>query len=350
MGPFGGGRLYRVLIACVITAGIALAPFPAAADDCKRIQNILILFDASGFMKDKGRYEFFMKNMGFFDQAMPLTADGFFNVGLRYYGFKVGMGCESTESILGIQPWDRERFLNAFPKHLSYGVSALSAGLRAAADEVSQAEGKSIIIVIGGGMESCTADPIKTADQIAQNNPDLEIHTFQVADYQEGTFFLKGIAEKCGGTYNNLRQMGSQAGWHAWMKRYLVQPCATPNTQAKEAVTGVGPVVFDYNSFSVRSNDPAIDSRNLAALDLVGKYLQHNPESRLRLHGFTDGKGGQAYNIKLSQRRAEAVALFLHQTYNIPAQRMAVVPHGVDLQTAGPGSYGGTRRVEFEFF
>ncbi len=66
------------------------------ADDCRRVANILVLFDASGYMKEKDRYQQFLTQMGYFVQGIPLTADGFFNVGLRHYGLKVGMGCEST--------------------------------------------------------------------------------------------------------------------------------------------------------------------------------------------------------------------------------------------------------------
>ncbi len=62
------------------------------ADDCKRIPNILVLFDASGYMRNKGLYETLIQQMNFFSQAFPLTADGFFNVGLRHYGLKVGIG------------------------------------------------------------------------------------------------------------------------------------------------------------------------------------------------------------------------------------------------------------------
>ncbi|MDQ1285737.1 MAG: hypothetical protein QG663_1155, partial [Thermodesulfobacteriota bacterium] len=58
----------------------------AYGDDCRRVLNILILFDASGFMKEKDHYEVLLKQMQYFEKAIPLTADGFFNVGLRHYG------------------------------------------------------------------------------------------------------------------------------------------------------------------------------------------------------------------------------------------------------------------------
>jgi outer membrane protein OmpA-like peptidoglycan-associated protein len=292
--------------------------------------------------------------MRFFAEAMPVTADGFFNVGLRHYGLKVGLGCNNTQSILAIQPWDPERFLNSFPRSVSYGVSSLSAGMRAAADEIGAAPGKGIIVLVGGGIESCKADPIKIADRIAYNNPDLEIHTFQIGNSQEGRFFLKSIAQKCGGTYHNVSTMNSSAGWHDWMKSHLVVPCGPSVPQSGGApVPQVPPVTFDFNSFTVRSKDPAANAANLASLEAVARFLGEHPSSRVVLHGYTDGKGRQEYNLKLSRRRAEAVARYLTRTYRIPPARIGIIAHGVSPDMAPrPSPMGGRerRRVEFELF
>ncbi len=123
MGYFFRDWLHPSVVVCL---ALILYFFPTSslnADDCKRVSNILVLFDASGYMKEKDRYQLLLTQMGFFEKGMPVTADGFFNVGLRHYGLKVGMGCENTESILAVQQWDPEKFLNAFPKTVSYGVS-----------------------------------------------------------------------------------------------------------------------------------------------------------------------------------------------------------------------------------
>jgi len=320
------------------------------ADDCRRLQNILVLFDASGYMKEKGRYKILLKQMNYFTDAMPLTMDGFFDVGLRHYGLKVGMGCDNTESVLAVQPWDPERFLNSFPKTVSYGVSSLSGGMRAAAEEVASLPGKSIILLVGGGIESCKSDPIKIADRIAFNNPDLEIHTFQIGNSQEGRFFLKAIAKKCNGTYNDVRGMSSPAGWHAWMRGHLVVPCGPSGpAEAQLPARQIGPVVFDFNSFSVGSKDPAVDAANRASLDAVGQFLKANPSARVVLHGFTDGKGNQQFNLKLSRKRAEAVSRHLSVTHGVPQSQIAIIAHGI-AQDASRARPGARRRVEFEIF
>ncbi|MFH0822979.1 MAG: OmpA family protein [Pseudomonadota bacterium] len=352
-----GQTLRRSLFFTALVLILCFSSSWAPADDCRRVRNLLVLFDASGFMKEKNRYQMFMETMKNFQRAMPLTADGFFNVGLRHYGLKVGLGCNNTESILSSQPWDPERFINSFPKSLSYGMSSLSAGLRAAADEVAGLDGKTVIILIGGGLESCKLDPVKTADQIAFNNPDLEIHTFQVGTEPEGKFFLEKIANKGRGTFNRGREMDSSAGWFAWMKANLLVPCGGASrvpgaaAPAVPAHPPVAPIIFDGNGFSVRSKTPAVNSSNQASLQAVGMFLRENPSAKTALHGYSDGKGSAEVNLKTSRKRAEAVAAYLISTYGIHSSRIGVIAHGAadGGSGTGPSFTRAGRRVEIEF-
>lgn len=336
---------------------VALSVFfliaPSWADDCKRVQNILILFDTSGYMKEKNRYEKLLQQASFFAQGMPLTADGFFNVGLRHYGLKVGLGCENTEAISAVQAWDPERFLNSFPKTVSYGTSALAAGLRAAADDLAGAEGKSIIVVLGGGLDSCKgSDPIQIAERVCQNNPDLEIHTFQLGNSPDGKYIMQGIAAKGKGTYHWAEEFSSSANWHAWMKQYMCKPCPgpTPASQAKEPET-VAVVTFDPDSFSVRSKDPVADAANVAALQAVVNALRANPQAKLIIHGFTTAKGSLDSQIASSKKRAEIVAKHLISGYKVSPGQISVVARGPAPSTLAvpPGAqHRFARRVEFE--
>ncbi len=326
-----------------------VAPPQSTADDCKRIDNIVVLFDASGFMNQRDYWKMFLEQMNLFRRAIPLTADGFFNVALRHYGYKVGMECHSTESIFGLSQWDPERFINSFPQHVSYGTSALSAGLRGAVEDLAGISGKSAILVIGGGLESCKEDPIKTTEQIMFSNPDLEIHTFQIGGMQDGRFFLANIAKKGKGTYQRLRPTNSPSQWYAWMKRHLVMKCPvaappTPAGQLAEPVFGV--VVFDNNSFSLKSGDPVQTARNQATTAQVVQYLASNPKFRLVLHGYSSGRGAQKHNYELSRKRAEAVAHYINRTFGVPLDRMSAVAHGETEASRAPGKP--PRRVEFE--
>ncbi len=233
--------------------------------------------------------------------------------------------------------------MNAFPKSISHGVSSLSAGLKAAGEEVAGLSGKTAILVVGSGIESCRMDPIKITQQVVANNPDLEIHTFQLGGGTEGSFFLRGIAELGRGTYTSLDDAKSPALWHAWMKKHLVMRCPT-TVQSPGAVAAetVGPITFDPHSVSVRSKKPPVDATNLANLQAVAQILKASPTARVVLHGYSaEGKGSVKQSLRMARKRAEAVAHFLVTTYGIPSSQLGLVAHGADKDKPG-------RTVEFE--
>jgi OOP family OmpA-OmpF porin len=63
-------------------------------------------------------------------------------------------------------------------------------------------------------------------------------------------------------------------------------------------------------------------------LDEMAKLLREQPKLNVVIVGHTDSQGGYDYNMSLSKKRADAVALALARTYKIPASR---------LRTAGVG-------------
>ena len=83
---------------------------------------------------------------------------------------------------------------------------------------------------------------------------------------------------------------------------------------------------FDFDSAE-------LTARNKASLDSIAGYLRRNPKSRLRIEGHTDAVGASAYNVRLSERRAEAVRAHL-AALGVPAERTET------------GHYGATRPLE----
>ena len=81
-------------------------------------------------------------------------------------------------------------------------------------------------------------------------------------------------------------------------------------------------IYFDFDKADVKpESDPQIAE--------IAKLLEQRPELNVYVVGHTDGKGTQDYNLKLSQRRAEAVAELLASRHQIAAER--VVPAGVGM-------------------
>ena len=57
------------------------------------------------------------------------------------------------------------------------------------------------------------------------------------------------------------------------------------------------------------------------AIDFVKKY----PDSKFSVEGYTDDRGSDEYNLKLSERRAQAVKKYLEDNGHVKAARITAV-------------------------
>src|SRR5438552_3386501 len=73
-----------------------------------------------------------------------------------------------------------------------------------------------------------------------------------------------------------------------------------------------GDVLFDYDKATLK---PAAEE----ALKKVAVVLSQFPESIVTVEGYTDSKGSKAFNMQLSQERANAVKDWLVKDGNVPA-------------------------------
>lgn len=100
-------------------------------------------------------------------------------------------------------------------------------------------------------------------------------------------------------------------------------------------------VNFDFDKSDIRP-----DSRPV--LDEAAEILKANPEVRISIEGHTDALGSDAYNEKLSVRRAEAVFRYLVNR-GVAPERMEVVGYGESRPVADNETEQGraqNRRVE----
>lgn len=122
---------------------------------------------------------------------------------------------------------------------------------------------------------------------------------------------------------------------------------STADRQQVAAIAKTRPTVdleinFEYNSAAV---SPSAESQ----LHSLGKALTSSDlaGSVFMLGGHTDAKGSDAYNQKLSERRAETVKAFLINTYRIPAENLVSAGYGEsDLKNKADPNAAENRRVQ----
>ena len=96
-------------------------------------------------------------------------------------------------------------------------------------------------------------------------------------------------------------------------------------------------VLFDFDKADIRA-DAATALAQFATI--IGAY----PGGRVELEGHTDAKGDDAYNQKLSERRAQSVASWLTAKHGVDAGRLAIRGWGEAKPVADNATDAGRQR------
>jgi outer membrane protein OmpA-like peptidoglycan-associated protein len=92
-----------------------------------------------------------------------------------------------------------------------------------------------------------------------------------------------------------------------------------------------------------------IQARSEPVIGEIAQIMRENPSWHFQIEGHTDSDGGAAYNLALSQRRAQAVVDDLTKRYEIARSRMIAKGYGLTRPIASNATDEGkalNRRVE----
>lgn len=115
------------------------------------------------------------------------------------------------------------------------------------------------------------------------------------------------------------------------------------------AVRDLAPAV-NLDTITFATGSAAITPDQAADLLALGEYMSaaiaDDPQEIFLIEGHTDAVGSAAYNLALSDRRAETVALALTEYFDVPPQNMVIQGYGEEF-LLGPTleSERGNRRV-----
>jgi len=205
----------RALGLCCALLALALT---ARADDS---ENILIVLDASGSMAGRMNGQVKMELAQRVVKDLVENMPGEMNVGLLVYGSKSAVGkrdCKDIDLLRPVQKVDPQA-LDAALAHVSpHGMTPIGASLERAAEALKGLPGRSTIVLVSDGTETCGADPCAVAQNVrATTGIDVRVHVvgLDVASGERGT--LECVAKGGGGTYypvadeKELRSALSQA-------------------------------------------------------------------------------------------------------------------------------------------
>jgi outer membrane protein OmpA-like peptidoglycan-associated protein len=128
-------------------------------------------------------------------------------------------------------------------------------------------------------------------------------------------------------------------------------------TFAQQGIDHLGQTVDSMNKFQMAKSESVLFAFNSDVLTVEGKMQLDDLGNQakgmnryaIEVQGFTDKSGAATYNEELSQRRAQAVARYLANNFQIPVREISVLGSGYASPVADDKSRDGrkmNRRVE----
>ncbi|MFZ3122925.1 MAG: OmpA family protein [Thermodesulfovibrionales bacterium] len=94
-----------------------------------------------------------------------------------------------------------------------------------------------------------------------------------------------------------------------------------PKIEEKVIVLAFEDIHFDFDKSTLTKEAQVILKRNI-------QVLKDNPKTKVRIAGYTSASGTEAYNQKLSERRANAVKAYLINEGIITPDRLSTIGYG----------------------
>lgn len=102
--------------------------------------------------------------------------------------------------------------------------------------------------------------------------------------------------------------------------------------------------VASEKSIPFKFNSANLDKSYMADLDEIAAVLMKNPDSLIVLEGHTDATGDHEYNVKLGERRVDAVRRYLGVEKNVPVYKIHMISFGAARPIADNKSKDGREK------
>lgn len=287
-----------------------------------------------------------------FNKTIPAIS---LSSGLRSFGFGPCLHWGSTYLNQPVQSYSQSGFESAIASlQCSSGGTPLADALTDSSSDLAGAPGNVALIVFSDGQDE--SSPVPAAEALkAQYGDKLCIYTVWVGNENEedGQATLQKITDVAGcGFATTATAISSPTGMSDFVKQVFFKPgapvpecsqldddhdgvnnCADkcPDTPKgaiadKDGCWAFHGVLFDFDSDKVKSKyDPLIQN--------AVEVMNLNPALTVEIQGHTDSYGTDAYNQKLSERRANSV-------------KKELVKQGVDGDRLSTVGFGESEPVE----
>lgn len=348
---------------------VDLNPMVRSGQYLQKVNNFLVILDASGSMKGAE-----------FDTAtevirrMNLTIPEIkLKSGLRSFGFVLG---EQTYMLYGMADHDKAKFNAAMPGFAGEGLSPLADSIATAGSDLKGTVGKSALIVVSDGDPSIDpsiltqgSSPQAAAAIKKQYGDRLCIYTVHVGNNAVGKEIMDKIAKAgvCGSAVR-AGEIMTPEGMANFVERVFLEkappppppppapkpvppPPPPPEPKPVPPPPPPAPKVIDKLTLQVLFDvdKSTITEAGQKELQNAVAFVKKYPGAKIEVDGHTDSTGTEAYNQKLSERRAVAVKDYLIKEAGVDSSKITAVGYGEARPVADNKTAEGrakNRRVE----
>ncbi len=308
--------LSTMLLASLVVLAMA---FPAQAETLRpKVDNFILLFDHSGSMV--------LSSPQYSEHKLKLAKElaARMNAEIPELGYKSGVNTFAP-SATQLAPITFRRAAVA-PAIASIDttydpfnrITPLGFGLDNIDPVLATLQGSTALIIFTDGNSNYGSDPVAEAQALYNKYPKLCIHVVSYADKDHGREVVQQIRGLKGCTVaGDPKALGSDAGMKQFVRDVFytvvpeetaartVTPAIVPAAGACESIT-FGNLNFGFDKFLItKEMEPALEQ--------ASTLLKDSSCRSFTITGHTDSVGTDAYNQKLSERRANSVAKWIMQ-------------------------------------
>lgn len=263
--------------------------------------------------------------------------------GLIVFGPSTGPNLQDSNLVYGMKAHNSAEFAKTVMATKIGGLTPLAKPLTGGIDALKSSKGRIAVILVSDGMDTNTADPIKAAAELKKAYGDkICIYTVLIGNDPKGKATLEGIAKASGcGFATTADTLSSGKELASFLERvFLEKGTAKLATAERVVLRGIN---FDFDKAIIKPEFKPV-------LDVAQSILMEQPDLKVVIEGHTCSMGTDAYNQKLSERRAKAVYDYLVKK-GVNAAKLSTVGLGETQPMADNKTESGrelNRRVEFK--
>jgi len=282
--------------------------------------------------------------LSLFDGTIPdlrLTAAA------RAFGSFEFLGGDTSRLLYGPEPYRKSRLRMAAADLSPRGLSPLNTAIDGAAQDLRDQSGRMALIIFSDGEDMEAFRPEETAARMKGAYGDrICIYAVHLGETAAGRKQLQRIVDAGGcGFVAKGADVASPAGMADFVSQVFLKapgvvarpaPTPPPKEEVVEAKpqAQAAPVVTPKEPLTIRLNIEFDTAKAVIKhiyhneIKRVADFMKEHPTVKAVIEGHTDNVGKEAANMKLSQRRADAVMQYLVTKFKIDASRLEAVGYG----------------------